>query len=113
MVKRFSLGNRVNIRLKTVLSDLFEKAETELLEGLLAGKTVKAIVETSENKQLKAKSAEIEAVAQGTLSEIDHFVLEQLIRTINNLTGQIKLIELCIDGLVNKCDLRLFVLFLA
>jgi transposase len=89
-----------------VLSDLFGKAGTELLEGLLAGKTVKSILETTENKQLKAKSEEIEAVAQGALSENDHFVLEQLIKTINDLTGQIKLIELRIDGLVNKCDLE-------
>jgi len=103
--------NRVNIRLKTVLSDLFGKAGTELLEGLLAGKTVKAILENTENKQLKAKSAEIEAVAQGALSEIDHFVLEQLIRTINNLTEQIKLIELRIDGLVNRCDLEVVCCF--
>ena len=38
-----------------MLSDLFGKAGIKLLEGLLAGKTVKTILETTENKQLKTK----------------------------------------------------------
>ena len=94
--------NRVNIRLRTVLSDIFGRAGTELVEGLMAGKPIKTILKNTKNKQLHALSEEIEAVAQGSLSENDVFVLEQLIRAIRNVTEQIKQIDKRIATLTDK-----------
>jgi hypothetical protein len=50
-----------------VSSDIFGRAGTELVEGLMAGKTVKTILKNTKNKQLHALSDEVEAVAQGSL----------------------------------------------
>jgi transposase len=70
--------NRVNIRLRSKLSDVFGKAGMEILNGLMAGKTVEAILEHTENNQLKKRCDEIKAVAKGSLSETDIFELKKL-----------------------------------
>ena len=61
----------------------------EILNGLMAGKTVEAILEHTQSKQLKNRCDEIKAVAKGALSENDIFVLKQLTETIEHLNGQI------------------------
>jgi len=68
--------NSVNIRLHIVLSNIFGKAGTEIIEGLLAKKPIKTILENTKIKQLKIKSEEIESVVQGTLSVNEHFMLK-------------------------------------
>jgi len=52
--------NRVNIRLRSKLSDVFGKAGMETLNGLMAGKSV---------EELKRRCDEIKSVAKGALSE--------------------------------------------
>jgi len=42
--------NSVNIQIHTVLSDPFDKAETELLNGLLAKKSLNQILRETKNK---------------------------------------------------------------
>ena len=81
--------NRVNIRLRSKLSDVFGKAGMEILNGLMAGKSVEYILEHTENKRLKSRCDEIKAVAKGALSENDIFVLKQLTETIKHLDEQI------------------------
>jgi transposase len=56
--------NRVNIWLRSKLSDVFGKAGMEILNGLMAGKTVEAVLERTENKQLKSRCEVIKAVAK-------------------------------------------------
>jgi len=51
--------NLVNIRLGSRLSDVFGKAGMEILEGLMEGKTIDAIVEQSRNKRLRRRRDEI------------------------------------------------------
>lgn len=99
--------NRVNIRLRTVLTDVFGKAGTEILNGLMEGKTVEAILETTQNKQLKNRREEIESVAKGALSENDIFVLQQLTKTIENINNQIRQVEARIEMLANKRDVEI------
>lgn len=96
--------NRVNIRLRSKLSDVFGKAGMEILNGLMAGKTVEAILEHTENKQLKIRCEEIKAVAKGALSENDIFVLKHLTQTIEHLNGQIRQLEARIEMLANPRD---------
>ena len=98
--------NRVNIRLRSKLSDVFGKAGMEILNGLMAGKSVDVILEHTENKQLKSKSDEIKAVAKGALSEIDVFELKELTLTIKNIDEQIKRVEAKIQALVNRKDVE-------
>jgi transposase len=95
-----------NIRLRTVLSDIFGKAGTELIDGLLSGKNIGTILKDIKNKKLMAKSAELEDVVQGTLSENDHFMLEQIMRTLKDLNEQILQMEQRIAVLVNKDSLN-------
>ena len=76
--------NRVNIRLRSKLSDVFGKSGMEILNGLMAGKSVEYILEHTENMRLKSRYEEIKAVAKGTLSENDIFVLKHLTDTIKH-----------------------------
>ena len=94
--------NRVNIRLRTVLTDIFGKAGMEILNGLMEGKTIETILETTKNKQLKNRCEEIKSVAKGALSENDIFVLQQLTVTIDNINSQIRSIEARIEMLANE-----------
>jgi transposase len=96
--------NRVNIRLRSKLSDVFGKAGMEILNGLMAGKTVEAILEQTQSKQLKSKSDEIKAVARGALSENDIFVLKELTQTIEQLSQQIRNVEARVEMLANERD---------
>jgi transposase len=99
--------NRVNIRLRSKLSDIFGRAGMEILNGLMAGKTMEAILEHTENKQLRSRCVEIKEVAKGALSENDIFVLKHLTETIEHLNGQIRQVEARIEVLANKRDVEI------
>jgi transposase len=99
--------NRVNIRLGSRLSDVFGKAGREILEGLMAGKTVEAILEHTENKWLKNRCDEVKAVAKGALSESDIFLLKELTEMVEHLNEQICRVEARIETLVNERDVAI------
>jgi transposase len=99
--------NRVNIRLRSKLSDVFGKAGMEILNGLMAGKTVEYILEHTENMRLQSRCDEIKAVAKGSLSEIDIFELKKLTETIKHLDEQIGDVEARIEMLVNQRDVEI------
>ena len=96
--------NRVNIRLGSRLSDVFGKAGKEILEGLMAGKTVEAILEHTQNKWLKSRCDEVKAVAKGALSESDIFLLKEHTEMIEHLNEQILRVEVRIESFVNEQD---------
>ena len=99
--------NRVNIRLRSKLSDVFGKSGMEILNGLMAGKSVESILEHTESKRLKRRCDEIKAVAKGALSENDIFVLKHLTETINHLNVQIHDLEARIEMFTNKEDVEI------
>ena len=99
--------NRVNIRLRSKLSDVFGKAGMEILNGLMSGKTVEDILEHTESKRLKSRCDEIKTVAKGALSENDIFELKKLTETINHLNEQIHDLEARIETLANKEDVEI------
>jgi len=96
------LLSKNNLRLSSVLSDIFGKAGKEILEGLMKGKTVEEILKTTQNEHLKKRKVEILDAAKGALSETDMFLLKQMSRTIEALTIQIKELEARMAGLVDK-----------
>jgi transposase len=99
--------NRVNIRLSSRLSDVFGKAGREILEGLMGGQTIEAILEHTENKWLRNRCDEIKAVAQGALSESDIFLLKQYTEMIEHLSEQIRRVEARIETLLNERDVEI------
>lgn len=99
--------NRVNIRLGSRLSDVFGKAGREILEGLMAGKTVEAILEHTENKWLMKRCDEVKAVAKGALSESDIFVLKELTEMVEHLNEKISRVEARIETLVDERDVAI------
>ena len=56
---------------------MFGRAGMEILNGLMAGKSVEYVLERAENKQLKSRDDEIKCVAYGALNENDIFVLKK------------------------------------
>jgi transposase len=99
--------NRVSIRLRSKLTDVFGKSGMEILNGLMAGKTVEEILEHAESKRLKSRCEEIKTVAKGALSENDIFVLKHLTETINHLNEQIHQLEARIEMLAYKEDVAI------
>lgn len=99
--------NRVNIRLRSKLTDVFGKAGMEILNGLMAGKTVESILQQTSSNYLKSRGEEIRAVATGALSETDIFELKTLTETINHLNEQIRQLEARIEMLANKEDIAI------
>jgi transposase len=96
-----------NLRLSSVLSDIFGKAGKEILNGLMQGKTVEDILKTTQNERLKKRKQEIMEVAKGALGETDMFLLKQMSRTIEALTIQIHEIEIRMAELVDKDALEI------
>ncbi|MCL2643759.1 MAG: IS110 family transposase [Candidatus Bathyarchaeota archaeon] len=96
------LLSKNNMRLSSVLSDVFGKAGKEILDGLMAGKTVEDILKTTQNKHLQKQKQEIIDAAKGSLSKTDIFLLKQMSRTIESLTVQIKELEACMAVLVDE-----------
>jgi len=96
-----------NMRLSSVLSDIFGASGREILEGLKNGKTVEEILETTENKRLQKRKQEIIDAARGSLSETDMFLLKEMGQTIDALTVQIHSIEERMAELVDKKALEI------
>ncbi|MCL2868982.1 MAG: IS110 family transposase [Candidatus Bathyarchaeota archaeon] len=90
-----------NMRLSSVLSDIFGVSGKEILYGLMSGKTVEEILKTTKNKHLKRREAEIIDAAKGALSEVDMFLLKEMGQTIDALTVQIHNIEARMAELVD------------
>ena len=101
------LLSKNNMRLSSVLSDIFGKAGKEILDGLMQGKTVENILKTTQNKYLKKHKQTIIDAAKGALSKTDIFLLKQMSCTIGELTVQIHELEVRIAELVDKKALKI------
>ena len=65
------------MRLSSVLSDIFGKAGKEILDGLMAGKTVEEILNTTQNEYLKKRKTEVIDAAKGALVRWKCFFLSR------------------------------------
>jgi transposase len=101
------LLSKNNMRLSSVLSDIFGKAGREITEGLMVGKTVEEILNATKNERLKKREEEIIDAAKGALSEVDMFLLKEMTQTIDALTVQIHNIEQRMANLVDRRALEI------
>jgi len=73
----------------------------------MEGKTIEEILANTKNKWLITKNDELSEVAKGSLGEVDMFVLDELTRSADALTTQIREIEVKMERLVNESDLKI------
>ena len=73
----------------------------------MESKTVEEILTNTENRFLVARKDELHEVAKGSLGEINMFVLDELTRSADTLTIQIRKIETKMEQIVNECDLKI------
>lgn len=99
--------NRVNIRLGSRLSDVFGKAGTEVLQGLMEGKTIDEILDNTENRWLLKRRDEVEEVVKGVLSQSDIFVLRQCVDMVKQLDAKIRRIDGRVDALVDEREMEI------
>ena len=99
--------NRVNIRLGSRLSDVFGKTGSEVLEGLMEGKTIDQILEHTKNRWLKKRGDEIKEVVKGVLSETDIFILKQCVDMVKQVDEKILEVDARIEMLVNERDVEI------
>jgi transposase len=91
---------RCNIRLGSKLNSVFGKAGMEILNGLMAGKSLDEIVNESKSRVLKEKRNELEKVVRAGLDEEDVFVLKRCLRMVESLDEELKELDARIAMLI-------------
>jgi transposase len=91
---------RCSIRLGSKLSSVFGKAGMEVLNGLMAGKSLDEIVNESRSRVLKEKRSELEKVVRAGLDQEDVFVLKRCPRMVEHLDEKWKEMDARITMLV-------------
>jgi transposase len=87
-----------NLKLGNVVTDILGKSGRAMLEALLSGQTDPVALADLARGRLKAKRAELEAALVGTLRPHHCFLLQEQLRHIDTLTGNIQRIEHEIDA---------------
>jgi hypothetical protein len=86
--------------LDSKLSHVFGKAGMEVLNGLMAGKSLDEIVNESHSRALKERRGELEKVVRVGLDEEDAFVLQRWLHMVRNLDEELKELDARISMLV-------------
>ncbi|MCX9012300.1 MAG: IS110 family transposase [Candidatus Methanoperedens sp.] len=84
---------RAGIRISVVLSDIFGKSGTIILNGILDGKSIEQIFGELKSKRIKATRAEIKEAIKGELSQSDIFVVKECLETIGFLSNKLKEVD--------------------
>ncbi|MDY6965272.1 MAG: IS110 family transposase [Halobacteriota archaeon] len=82
---------RANIRLATVLTDIFGKTGLEILNGLISGRELEELIEGIGNWRIDRER--IEEAISGNICECDMFLLEQCMGMIEMLDSEVVKIE--------------------
>ncbi len=85
--------HRAGIRISVVLSDIFGKSGTIILNGILDGKSIEQIFGELKSKRIKATEAEIKEAIKGELSQSDIFVVKECLETIGFLNNKLKKVD--------------------
>ena len=85
--------HRAGIRISVVLSDIFGKSGTMILNGILDGKSIEQIFGELKSKRIKATAAEIKEAIKGELSQSDIFVVKECLETIGFLNNKLKEVD--------------------
>jgi len=91
---------RCNIRLGSKLHSVFGKAGLEVLNGLMAGRSMNEIVDESNSRVLKMKRDELEKIVRAGLDQEDVFVLKRCLRMIKSLDEELKELDARISMLI-------------
>ncbi len=81
---------RAGIRISAVLSDIFGKSGTIILNGILDGKPIEQIFRELKSKRIKVTTAEIKEAIKGELSQSDIFVVKECLEAIGFLGNKLK-----------------------
>lgn len=97
---RTKIKNRVTheleaacIKLSSVLSDVFGKSGRHIVDGLLNGMNLEAILESIPSRKVKAIKEEIRGTIQSNLSSLQIFLIQSHLDMIDSLTKQIAEID--------------------
>jgi transposase len=82
-----------NIKLASVLTDLFGRSGIDLLRGLLSGRSIEEVVGSTDNRWIKKKSEEIRQTVKGTLGTTQAFVIRECLEVIETIDGRIREID--------------------
>lgn len=91
---------RCNIRLGSKLSSVFGKAGREVLNGLMAGRSLDEIVNESRSRVLKERRSELEKAVRVGLDQEDIFLLQRCLRIIKSLDEELKELDVRIAMLL-------------
>lgn len=80
---------RAGIRISSVLTDIFGKSGTIIINGLLNGKSIDQILGETKVKTIKKKKNEIKEAIKGELSQSDVFVIKECLDAIRFLDNKI------------------------
>ncbi len=80
---------RAGVRISGVLSDIFGKSGTILLNGILDGKPIEQVFGELKSKRIKATLTEIKDSIKGELSQNDIFVIKECLETVKFLDAKI------------------------
>jgi transposase len=84
---------RAGIRVSGVLSDIFGKSGTIILNGLMNGRSVEQIFDEIKDKRIRKKKSEIKEAITGELSQTDIFVIRECLEAIDFLNNKIKVFD--------------------
>lgn len=84
---------RAGIRISGVLTDIFGKSGTIIINGLMNGKSFEQIFEGIKDKRIRNKKAEIKDAIKGELSQTDIFVINECLDAIRFLDDKIKVFD--------------------
>ncbi len=82
-----------NIKLSSAFTDIFGKSGIELVNGLISGKPIEAIIGDTDNNRIKKRSEEIKQAVKGTLGSTQAFVIKECTEIIQTIDSRIKNID--------------------
>jgi transposase len=83
----------VNIKLSGVFTDMFGKSGIELVNGLISGQSIEAIIGSTDNRWIKKRAEEIKQAVKGTLGTTQAFVIKECLEVIKTIDGRVKNID--------------------
>lgn len=84
---------RAGIRISGVLSDIFGKSGTIILNGILDGKSIEQVFNEIKDKRIKKKKSEIKETIKGELSQNDVFVIRECLEAIRFFDNKIEVFD--------------------
>ena len=82
-----------NIKLSSAFKDIFGKSGIELVNGLISGKPIEAIIGDTNNSWIKKRAEEIKQAVKGTLGATQALVIRECTEIIKTIDSRIENID--------------------